>query len=239
MKRWTNVVWAAGGGARPFGRAGIRPGRRRKLHRQHQWHCLGRPGRRASRRDRDATSPAQIGELTVVTNEAGVYRFPSVPPGEYRISYELAGFQNVVPRGRADHARVQRAGERLAGGRDAAGDRDGQRPVAGHRYVGDAYPDQLRPDAAGVAPERARHVVAARQHALHHAEPRGRGRLDDGHADHLFRVWLLRARTGRSSRASTPPRAPRPPGSTWITARSKRCSSAPRATRPRCRTRAC
>ena len=42
------------------------------------------------------TSPAQIGELTVVTNEAGVYRFPSVPPGEYRISYELAGFQNVV-----------------------------------------------------------------------------------------------------------------------------------------------
>ena len=31
-----------------------------------------------------ATSPAQIGALTAVTNEAGLYRFPAVPPGEYR-----------------------------------------------------------------------------------------------------------------------------------------------------------
>ena len=46
-----------------------------------------------------ATSPAQIGQLTVVTNEAGVYRFPSVPPGEYRLTYELSGFQNVVREG--------------------------------------------------------------------------------------------------------------------------------------------
>jgi hypothetical protein len=46
-----------------------------------------------------ATSPAQIGELTAVTNEAGVYRFPSVPPGEYRLAYELSGFQNVVREG--------------------------------------------------------------------------------------------------------------------------------------------
>ena len=34
-----------------------------------------------------ATSPAQIGTLTAVTNEAGVYRFPAVPPGEYRLSF--------------------------------------------------------------------------------------------------------------------------------------------------------
>ncbi len=46
-----------------------------------------------------ATSPAQIGTLTVVTNEAGVFRFPAVPPGEYRLSFELAGFQNVVREG--------------------------------------------------------------------------------------------------------------------------------------------
>ncbi len=43
-----------------------------------------------------ATSPAQIGVLTAVTNEAGIYRFPSVPPGEYRLSFELPGFQTVV-----------------------------------------------------------------------------------------------------------------------------------------------
>ena len=43
-----------------------------------------------------ATSPAQIGALTAVTNEAGIYRFPAVPPGEYRLAYELAGFQSSV-----------------------------------------------------------------------------------------------------------------------------------------------
>src|SRR5687768_16942045 len=46
-----------------------------------------------------ATSPAQIGALTAVTNEAGIYRFPSVPPGEYRLSFELAGFQTAVREG--------------------------------------------------------------------------------------------------------------------------------------------
>lgn len=46
-----------------------------------------------------ATSPAQIGTLTAVTNEAGIYRFPSVPPGEYRVSFELPGFQSVVREG--------------------------------------------------------------------------------------------------------------------------------------------
>lgn len=43
-----------------------------------------------------ATSPAQIGALTAVTNEAGIYRFPAVPPGEYRLMFELAGFQSSV-----------------------------------------------------------------------------------------------------------------------------------------------
>ena len=42
-----------------------------------------------------ATSPAQIGALSAVTNEAGIYRFPAVPPGEYSLMYELAGFGAV------------------------------------------------------------------------------------------------------------------------------------------------
>ena len=46
-----------------------------------------------------ATSPAQIGSLTAVTNEAGIYRFPAVPPGEYRLAFELAGFQSNVREG--------------------------------------------------------------------------------------------------------------------------------------------
>lgn len=46
-----------------------------------------------------ATSPAQIGQLSAVSNEAGIYRFPAVPPGEYRLSFELAGFQTSVREG--------------------------------------------------------------------------------------------------------------------------------------------
>jgi hypothetical protein len=46
-----------------------------------------------------ATSPAQIGALTAVTNEAGIFRFPSVPPGEYKLTFELSGFQTNVREG--------------------------------------------------------------------------------------------------------------------------------------------
>jgi hypothetical protein len=46
-----------------------------------------------------ATSPVLMGVQTAVTNEAGIYRFPSVPPGTYRVQYELSGFSNVVREG--------------------------------------------------------------------------------------------------------------------------------------------
>ena len=46
-----------------------------------------------------ATSPAMMGSQTVVTNEQGQYRFPSVPPGTYKLSYELQGFSTVVREG--------------------------------------------------------------------------------------------------------------------------------------------
>ncbi len=44
-------------------------------------------------------SPAMQGTRTAVTDEGGDYRFPAVPPGEYRITYELAGFGTVVREG--------------------------------------------------------------------------------------------------------------------------------------------
>lgn len=46
-----------------------------------------------------ATSPAQMGTLTAVTNEEGMYRFPSVPPGEYKVQFELPGFGTLVREG--------------------------------------------------------------------------------------------------------------------------------------------
>jgi Carboxypeptidase regulatory-like domain len=43
-----------------------------------------------------ATSPAQIGALSAVTNEEGMYRFPSVPPGVYKLDFALTGFNTLV-----------------------------------------------------------------------------------------------------------------------------------------------
>ena len=44
-------------------------------------------------------SPSMQGVRTAVTNEEGAYRFPAIPPGDYRITYELAGFSTVVREG--------------------------------------------------------------------------------------------------------------------------------------------
>ncbi|MGH9144417.1 MAG: carboxypeptidase-like regulatory domain-containing protein, partial [Vicinamibacterales bacterium] len=44
-------------------------------------------------------SPSMQGTRTAVTNEEGFYRFPAIPPGEYKITYELAGFATVVREG--------------------------------------------------------------------------------------------------------------------------------------------
>jgi hypothetical protein len=40
-----------------------------------------------------ATSPALIGTQTAVTETDGRFRFPSLPPGRYALTYELGGFQ--------------------------------------------------------------------------------------------------------------------------------------------------
>ena len=40
-------------------------------------------------------SPSMQGVRTAVTDEEGSYRFPAIPPGEYKITYELAGFSTV------------------------------------------------------------------------------------------------------------------------------------------------
>ena len=38
------------------------------------------------------TGPALMGSQTVVTNEHGLFRFPAVPSGTYKVTFELPGF---------------------------------------------------------------------------------------------------------------------------------------------------
>jgi hypothetical protein len=99
MKRWSNILWALtavltliaapafaqGGGASSTGSISGEV-------KDSQGGVL--PGVTVT-----ATSPAQIGVLTAVTNEAGIFRFPSVPPGEYRLAFELPGFQSLTREG--------------------------------------------------------------------------------------------------------------------------------------------
>ena len=40
-----------------------------------------------------ATSPALMGAQTTVSNEQGQYRFPTLPPGTYRLEYQFPGFR--------------------------------------------------------------------------------------------------------------------------------------------------
>jgi hypothetical protein len=44
-------------------------------------------------------SPAMMGTRTAVTADDGTFRFAAVPPGEYSVKFELAGFSNVVREG--------------------------------------------------------------------------------------------------------------------------------------------
>jgi hypothetical protein len=42
-----------------------------------------------------AKGPKLIGQVTDVTNEAGLFRLPAIPPGTYTVTFELSGFQPV------------------------------------------------------------------------------------------------------------------------------------------------
>lgn len=46
-----------------------------------------------------ASGSAIMGVQTAVTNEQGQYRFPALPPGTYRLQYQLSGFSTVVREG--------------------------------------------------------------------------------------------------------------------------------------------
>jgi hypothetical protein len=45
------------------------------------------------------SGPSVMGTPTATTNESGTYRIPSLPPGEYSITFELAGFGKVIHEG--------------------------------------------------------------------------------------------------------------------------------------------
>src|SRR5262245_63244515 len=45
------------------------------------------------------TGPTLMASSIALTDAAGSYRIPAVPPGEYRVNFELAGFRTLVREG--------------------------------------------------------------------------------------------------------------------------------------------
>ncbi len=172
MKRWTHIVWALvavlglstapafaqGGGASSTGSISGEV-------KDAQGGVL--PGVTVT-----ATSPAQIGQLTAVTNEAGAYRFPAVPPGEYRLSYELPGFTTVV----RDGVRITLGFTATVNVNLQVASLQETVTVSGQSPVIDTTATRVQTNfdlaAAGLAAERARHVVAARLDPVGDAKPR-------------------------------------------------------------------
>ena len=103
MTGWRNIVWALAAVV-TLASTGVRTGRRRELTGSISGEIKDAQGGVLPGVTVIATSPAQIGQLTTVTNEAGIYRFPAVPPGEYRLAYELVRFPGERPRRHPHHA---------------------------------------------------------------------------------------------------------------------------------------
>src|SRR5436309_6662694 len=45
------------------------------------------------------SSPSMQGTRSDVTREDGIYRFSAIPPGDYKITYELTGFEKIIRQG--------------------------------------------------------------------------------------------------------------------------------------------
>jgi len=60
------------------------------------------------------SSPALQGTRTAVTGDAGGYHFPSLPPGQYNVNFELEGMQRVNKRITVTLAQTSRADAELA-----------------------------------------------------------------------------------------------------------------------------
>ena len=89
MSKW---LFAAAAALAARGAAGVHPDEPHG-HDLRQGRRPTGPGR--ARRDRHRRVPALQGTRTATTSANGDYIFPFLPPGDYTVTYELAGFKTV------------------------------------------------------------------------------------------------------------------------------------------------
>ena len=179
-----------------------------------------------------ATSPALIQPQVQVTGADGAYRFIALPPGVYDVDLRARRLPDASSAKACASSSTDADRRPAAAGRHAAGDRHRDRRLAHRRHVHDAGRHQLHQGAADGHPQRARHL--------------GRHGAGARHPDDAATTWAARAparrpassptasatRTRRSSKASTPPRAPAPTPATSTSAASRSSRSAAPAPAP-------
>ena len=170
MTGWRNIIWALvavvalaspvfaqGGGASSTG----------SISGEDQ----GRAGRRAARRHRHRNEPGADRPAHGRDQRGGHLSLSRRASGRIPSRLRAVGIPGERTRWLARDPGREHADQSRVECRDAAGERHGQRRLAGHRHQRYPHADQLRPADAVVAPERPRHVVAARDHAVGDAQP--------------------------------------------------------------------
>ncbi len=181
-------------------------------------------GRCAARRHRD-DQPARRCRARAPTSptRTAFTASPAIPPGEYKITYELGGFRNADSRSAARRPRIHGDGEHRAAASRAVGSVtvSGQSPVVDvattktstnfdcaaarraaerARLLGDSRGGAGHPDAAHRRRrQRRRHAdrLLHLRHEVRSASADGRGHRQ--HGRHQRRRVLLRLRIGRGS----------------------------------------
>ena len=180
-----------------------------------------------------------MGVQTQVTDSVGLYRFVSVPPGEYKLVFELPGF-----------ATVNREGMRLTASFTATINTQmgvaaltesvqvtGDSPVVDTQStaINTTFDKETLANLPSARDYWADSVRGAGRQAAAHRRRRQRRR----HADDLLRLRHDRPEPADGRRASTRPRAPARSATTSTTDRSRRSRSAAARRAPRARCLAC
>ena len=135
-----------------------------------------------------ATSPEHAGQPHRRDQRGRRVSLSRCPPGTYKLVYELGGFGTVNREGVSGRPRVHGDREHRAGRRQPAGDRHGQRRIAGGRRVDHDDGLELRRGAARRAAQRARLLDGADGRPGGRRDPHRRRRQRRRHADRLRRL---------------------------------------------------
>ena len=170
-----------------------------------------------------ATSPSLIGGQTTVTQADGKFLFPALPTGQYKLVFELSGFQKLTRENINVAAGPDDFGRRAVAARVADRERDGDRRVARDRRDDDQGRHQSQGRRADRRAELHRPVGRAVGGAGHPYVGLRRRRQPQEPAVRLRKLRRAEPGARRSRTASITRKASAAPASTRTISPTKKC----------------